>query len=162
MKRGIAGSLVFTNFDRDALFDIMGKNYGVSMKYYRKTFDLPAGGRSVELESSLLDQGLSSATTANYPDQIPPFNINITAANEYGQSMMMGLFGVELLNQGQGLSVDDMVSETQFTFVCRGVVGWKPQSKDNPGTFGTGRQSLENTLRSTEAYQSAVKFNSLA
>ena len=29
---------------------------------------------------------------------------------EYGQSMMMGIFGVELLNQGQGISVDDMVT----------------------------------------------------
>lgn len=155
-KRGIAGSLVFTNFDRGALFDIMGKPYGTDMRYFKKSFDLPAGGRSVELEKSNL-QSLSYKHQANYPDQVPPFNITITAANEYGQSMMMGVFGVELLNQGQGISVDDMVTETQFTFVCRGLVDWQPRRD-----FEDGRSSLGAKMRTTQAYEAAEKAYSLA
>jgi len=148
-KRGIAGSLVFTNFDRGALFDITDKPYGIDFSYYKKNFDLPAGGRSVELEKSTIGD-LSSKYKANYPDQVPPFNVTITAANEYGQSMVMGIFGVELLNQGQGISVDDMVTETQFTFVCRGVVDWQPRRN-----FEAGRTSLNEKMRSTQAFESA-------
>lgn len=161
-KRGIAGSLVFTNFDRGALKDVTdNKTNGVSMKYYKKTFDIPAGGRSIDLESSLNTQGseLLQRADANYPDQIPPFNINITAANEYGQSMVMGLFGVELLNQGQGISVDDMVTETQFTFVCRVVADWIPKS--DAATLDDARQSLNTRIINTQAFQAASLANTL-
>jgi hypothetical protein len=161
MKRGIAGSLVFTNFDREALYDILNKPYGVSLEYYRKSFDIPAGGRSVEIEQSQMGD-LVVRTPANYPDQMPPFNLNITAANEYGQSMCMGIYGVELLNQGQGLSVDDMVTETQFTFVARAIVGWQPKTDENKGTFGGQKQGLDNKVKQTEAYKAAEKFNSLS
>lgn len=157
-KRGIAGSLVFTNFDRGALYDVMsGKRSGVDLGYYKKNFDIPAGGRSAEIEKILgTTNALSTKQAANYPDQVPPFNINVTAANEYGQSMMMGLFGVELLNQGQGISVDDMVTETQFTFVCRAIVDWMPQK-----TFRGGRADLTTKLEQTQSFQAAEKLSTL-
>lgn len=160
-KRGIAGSMVFTNFDREALFDVMGKKYGVNLQYYKKNFDLPAGGKTIELEDSVANGNFSSPTTANYADQIPPFNVTITAANEYGQAMMMGLFGVELLNQGQGVSVDDMVTETQFTFIARAIVGWKPQDR-NSGKKDAYSNSIESQLRQTEAFKAAESFSNLA
>lgn len=82
VKNMIAGSLVFTNFDRSALYDVTNKRYGISSQYFKKTFDLPAAGRSVELENTDIGS-LVTRTTANYPDQVPPFNITITAANEF-------------------------------------------------------------------------------
>ena len=43
-----------------------------------------------------------------YVDQMPPFDITLTGQNELGQRMMLQIFGVELLNQGSGVSVDDI------------------------------------------------------
>lgn len=40
-----------------------------------------------------------------------PFDITITAANEYGQMAVQRVYGVEILNSGSGLSVDDIVNE---------------------------------------------------
>tara|TARA_R110002020_G_scaffold268819_4_gene484140 strand:- start:17214 stop:17921 length:708 start_codon:yes stop_codon:yes gene_type:complete len=75
-----------------------------------------------------------------YVDQIPPFDVTITAANEYGATMSMRIIGVELLNEGYGISVDDMVSEQQMTFIARAISPWRKESTwrlnyDAPGSY---------------------------
>lgn len=69
------------------------------------------------------DQAISPAW---YVDQIPPFDVTLAAANEYGALAVMRIFGVELINEGYGVSVDDIVSEQQYTYVARTIIGWTP------------------------------------
>jgi hypothetical protein len=69
-----------------------------------------------------------------YPDQIPPFDIVLTAANEYGHVAQMSLRGVEILNEGSGMSIDDIVTEQQMTFVAREINPWKASSTTNNAT----------------------------
>jgi hypothetical protein len=57
-----------------------------------------------------------------YADQCLPFDITIAAANEYGAAASAKLFGVEILNEGFGTSVDDSVLEQQATFIARSVL----------------------------------------
>lgn len=136
-KRGHAGSLIFTNFDRHALYDIMqgsvaqssnGKRYW----YWKKQTDIPAGGRSKllnggDFNSPDLFSSLGVTLAApNYSDQIPPFTITLTGMNEYGNLNVMHILGVELINEGSGVSIDDIVTETQMTFVARAILGWTP------------------------------------
>ena len=61
-----------------------------------------------------------------FSDQIPPFDITLAAANEYGSASVMRIYGVEILNEGYGVSIDDIVSEQQETYVARSLVGWRP------------------------------------
>jgi hypothetical protein len=56
-----------------------------------------------------------------YADQIPPFDITITFANEYGQAAVRSIYGVELLNEGSGASMDDIVIEETMTYVAREI-----------------------------------------
>lgn len=80
-----------------------------------------------------------------YMDQILPFDVVIHAANEYGHSAQMRLFGCEILNEGSGFSIDDMVIENQMTYVCRTLLPWSPVGaqqydklmRDNQQTSGT-------------------------
>jgi hypothetical protein len=60
-----------------------------------------------------------------YVDQILPFDVSIVAANEYGSSAQMRLYGCEILNEGSGFSIDDMVIENQMTYVCRTILPWR-------------------------------------
>jgi hypothetical protein len=62
---------------------------------------------------------LGSATW--YADQILPFDITIAGANEYGAAASAKLFGVEILNEGFGTSIDDTVIEQQATFVAQSI-----------------------------------------
>lgn len=66
-----------------------------------------------------------------YVDQILPFDIAIVAANEYGQSAQMRLYGCEILNEGSGFSIDDIVIENQMTYVCRTILPWTSEVSGN-------------------------------
>ena len=46
--------------------------------------------------------------------------------NEYGLSAWKVIVGVEILNTGGGLSVDDITNEEQATFVARTMTPWVP------------------------------------
>lgn len=122
-KRGIAGSLIFTVFDRPALYTMLEKNTGDNEQtFYTRTHNIiPASGMSKNGGISRVDQdnlGIRKATPY-YADQIPPFDITITFANEYGQSAVRSIYGVELLNEGSGASMDDIVIEETMTYVAR-------------------------------------------
>jgi hypothetical protein len=60
-----------------------------------------------------------------YTDQIPGFDITLAAANEHGALAIMKIFGVEILNEGYGISIDDIVSEQQMTYLARTIMPWK-------------------------------------
>lgn len=64
--------------------------------------------------------GFKEVATPWYTDQILPFDITVAGANEYGAAASAKLFGVEILNEGFGTSIDDTVLEMQATTVaCR-------------------------------------------
>lgn len=54
-----------------------------------------------------------------YADQLMPFNITITMANEFGSRSGMEIHGVQLLNEGSGFSIDDVVTAKAYSFVAR-------------------------------------------
>ena len=75
-------------------------------------------------------------TEAMYLDQLPPFNISLSAFNEYGHTMRMVIHGVEILNSGSGTSIDDITIDTTCTFVATGVTRWHKQGYvDADGQF---------------------------
>ena len=147
-KRGIAGTLIFIMFDDHALFETLEKS-GVNKfvkrgnefgprEYEQDTvpqdFDTGAG----PTDEGGVDQSVFasnwSVEEAFYVDQIPPFDITIAAVNELGATASMIIWGVEILNEGYGISVDDMVSEQQMTYVARAITRWK--KGDSPFSRG--------------------------
>ena len=164
-KRGHAGSMIFTNFDRHALFDIQRALKGTEQEltYYAKGTDVPAGGRSILLgnqsfEGDLSGIGVSKKVDANYSDQIPPFTITLTGQNEYGNISVMALLGVEFINEGSGISIDDIVTESQMTFVARAIQTWRPLVGGDLKAFDpviVGRNSPLAAVRSAWAAQDA-------
>lgn len=137
-KRGIAGSLVFTVFDRDALHQIKSAGWNV----YRGTLntssaDLSLDPFSVENVPQVTSEAARAAwkngagkASPNYSDEIPPFDITINFLNEYGQSAQMTLYGVEILNEGMGMSIDDISTEKACTFIARAISDMAPFNDD--------------------------------
>ena len=74
----------------------------------------------LDAQVSNLDN-MYTLATPSYSDQVLPFNVTLTGANEYGAMTAGKVLGVEILNEGSGMSVDDAVSEAQATFVARAV-----------------------------------------
>lgn len=160
-KRGIAGSFVWINFDRHALlenFRKAGVFFLADIDDLRPAFVAAATGSldsilttsalssvrpgsTIEFQESPIDSvwGDQEAALPWYADQIPPFDIILAANNEYGASAQMRLIGIEILNDGLGVSIDDVVIESQSTFVCRTILPWTAVSnpfRREDGTVG--------------------------
>jgi hypothetical protein len=135
-KRGIAGTLIFTVFDRSALMEAFKSMQDRSGWFFAHDSDV----QKHEVEEQKGNQVWQDVNTDNswqpawYPDQIPPFDIVLTAANEYGQVAQMSIRGVEILNEGSGMSIDDIVTEQQMTFVAREVHAWVASFSDVSST----------------------------
>ena len=71
--------------------------------------------------------GFKTAALPAFSDQILPFDITLAGTNEQGAATTMKIFGVEILNEGSGVSIDDAVTEMQATFVARYVEPWVAQ-----------------------------------
>jgi len=125
-KRGIAGSLIFTVFDRHVMHNLVNNSlYAAKFDDCRNPEETilavhEAGGFATDLNLN------AQLRRAVYSDQIPPFDVTLSAANEYGQMASMRLYGVEILNEGSGLSIDDIINEAQMTFVARSLTPWIP------------------------------------
>jgi len=157
-KRGIAGTLIFVVFDRHVILSVLGgyaKNKGLLFQSdiddirpdfaQLKSGAIPSstplsGFGSTNTVASTVDNQESPLTSVGsdqalagawYADQIPPFDITLAAANEYGALAVMRIFGVELLNEGSGVSIDDIVTEQQHTYVARTVIGWTAVASPN-------------------------------
>jgi hypothetical protein len=95
--RLIAGTLIFTSFDRYIWFQLIA-------------------------ESHMNASGIILA------DQLPPFDITISALNEYSQMSRLALRGVRLLDEGAVVGVDDMYIEQTHTYVALDLIPWLPSS----------------------------------
>lgn len=157
-KRGIAGSLVWINFDRNSLLNIfrMARGKFVANKddirpaystgsnefqadraifesqATRGNSGIPAGALISQLDQVPLNNvtGFKEMAYAWYSDQLIPFDITLCGVSELGAATTMKVHGVELLNEGSGVSVDDAVTEMQATFVARLVEPWQAVLSD--------------------------------
>ncbi len=65
--------------------------------------------------------GLHTLALPSYSDQVLPFDVTLAGANEYGAMCAAKILGVEILNEGSGISVDDAEAGTWATCVARAV-----------------------------------------
>lgn len=92
--RTIAGSMTFVVFDRDPFWEIIN-----------------------QLDSEL--RSTSDRYSTPVGDQIPPVDISLWFANEYGHKSILRLYGVEFNQEGQVHSVNDIYSEKTVSYLAK-------------------------------------------
>lgn len=136
---------MFTAFDRDALLYGLKEYASTAASFQRIGGELNMHPISIdEWDKKMTDNtGLSGDYLASqnaeevtnnvveaadpyYADEIPPFDITISFANEYGQKAYMVIYGVEILNEGSGYSIDSIITEKACTFVARRIESMTP------------------------------------
>lgn len=154
-KRGIAGNLVFIVFNRDALLSSLGdrkitKYKGNDVVTILNEYDtrflsmdkwddymtnaaLDNAGQPDEYTNALVNDEAQPI----YADELLPFDITISCANEYGQRAVTVIYGVEILNEGVGFSIDSPTSERAYTFVARAVDSMVPTAGDTENRIWT-------------------------
>jgi peptidoglycan hydrolase-like protein with peptidoglycan-binding domain len=56
-----------------------------------------------------------------YADELPLFDIVIISANEYGNYVSASIYGVDITDEAQVLSVQDLYTENQFSYIARHI-----------------------------------------
>lgn len=103
--RTIAGSIIFTVFDRNVLIAAMHKAYS--------QYDVKC------LNKSMLT------------DELPPFDIQITFLNEYGQSALLAIHDVHITSEGQVSSIEDMITENTVQYIASDITVMQPDVYEN-------------------------------
>lgn len=114
--RTIAGSLIFTVFDRHVLYDMIKEK-----KANMTTFH---GIECPKVNNSTIKG-----------DELPPFDICINFLNEYGQSAQLTIYGVHLISEGQTMSIEDMITENTMEFIAMDIDLMKPDSVSEPRPY---------------------------
>ena len=170
-----AGSLIWINFDRHALLSLvhkLGGTFVANVDDVRPQFQtddnvflsqnaifnqtlvrtngLSADATIDQLSGQRLDtvSGFKTEAQAWYSDQVLPFDITLAGTNENGAATCMKIFGVEILNEGSGISIDDAVTEMQATFVARYVEPWQVVNSPFRGQIGGRPSSSRRELKS--------------
>ena len=162
-KRGIAGSMIMTTFDRHALADFMKDSTfaakigsyeaGSANPYKRAEAERPgpsalgsaiqgmspaqigsspalaAAAKAAYNGTGQVAPTMSVIDTPMFTDQLMPFDCTLMGSNEYGIAATMRVYGLEILNEGSGVSIDDTSNEVQMTYIARLISPWINQQK---------------------------------
>ena len=117
------------NFDETGAWT--GNGYGFGFSGFDTT-----GGNSLEVtpgqalgtkglagEKVNVPTGFGVIRNANivYADMIPPFDVTLTFANEYGQAAFQKIYDLEILDEQSGVSVDSIVMERAMSYIARRI-----------------------------------------
>ena len=87
--RSIAGSMIFTVFNKHVLYELLD--------VHPTDFD-------------------ATAFTTAILDQLPPIDITVAFANEYGHVSRMAIYGVDFITDGQVMSIEDLFTENTVQY----------------------------------------------
>lgn len=96
-NRTIAGSMIFTLFNKDVFYDIMQHQPG----------DAPD-----------ISNGTENPLRYTTVDQIPPFDIVFLFSNEYGYASKQIMYGCEITQTGQVMSIEDLFTEKTAQYIA--------------------------------------------
>jgi len=115
-SRTIAGTMIFAAADHEPLLDIIPE----------------------EVPTRKLNQ-MGWNKTPNkkvfMPDQLPPFDIMIIMNNEYGSAAISTIYGVEIVDYGAQLSVDNLINEHVYQYTASGMDPLVEAYPDENGYF---------------------------
>lgn len=116
--RTIGGSLVFAVFDQSIVRKVSSFLYE---KYQREL------KKSTYRKYESLFSGRVKSTRLKPPekiisDEMPPFDITISFSNELGNSASMQIKNVIILNEGQVMSVADIMTENTMQYIAKDIV----------------------------------------
>lgn len=144
--RTFAGTMVFASLNSDVFNDVY--DIGIAENTY-------------------------AASTSLVADQLPPFSIVISAVNESGGAAIHIVHGITLTNYGTTYSIDDLYTETTYSYVATDVIPMIADSMSSArakiggafeqlsGGTQTVSQHLRDKLRRSfgtdEAYAEAIR-----
>lgn len=136
-QRLIAGSLITTVINEHPLIQLIDQVNSLfnwtggfepqrltqSKKVLQQNIDIYNSYKSKEKLEKFTDASMNRELipSSTLIDQLPPLNCSILGVNEAGNAVHVMLYGLEFINDGAVLSVQDILTENTSTFVCQDI-----------------------------------------
>jgi hypothetical protein len=102
--------MIFTMLDREVLWPLLQLN---------------------PLDATWNGPGYQYSNYAPMLDQLPPFDVSIVFQNEYGDISSMAIYGVEIVDEGMSMSIDDILTEKTCSYVALDIDVVSPYTTGN-------------------------------
>lgn len=154
-KRGLAGTMSFVHFDREPLSYLMTDPahyyyaHADEVNWLIDAIDTGTENQYDEngaliINAGSVDQnaafGVSQRTAPMFLDQVQPFDATMIAQNEYGNGAWSSILGIEVINEGSGLSTDDLSHTITATYLALTRLPWTAI-----GSAGRTREAYRST-----------------
>jgi len=74
---------------------------------------------------------------------LPPFDVILRYANEYGDSSVLSIYGIQIVDEGQSQSVEDMYIENTMSYIAMDIDLLEPAHQQIPGFAEFHRKTRE-------------------
>lgn len=101
--RTIAGTLIFAVFDKHVIYEMMKKDEQSNSKRIYADYSSFKNSRHMLM------------------DEMPPFDITISYANEYGHQARLAIYGIRLIDEGKVMSINDIYTENTYQYVATDI-----------------------------------------
>ena len=131
----VAGTVVFTVLNKHVLsevFELLAKNYDKNKQYGK----IGKYGHRI--------------------DQLPPMTIKVFQWNDYGHNDEIHLYGVEFVNEGQVMSIHDIITENTVNYFARDIRYINPNV--NPDTEISNKADFQPKISTSNIENQANNF----
>ncbi len=136
--RAVAGTMIRSIFMKDHLSDLQTKMYLANQEDIRKRLE--------NLDGRVPDGIPNKDQISFMKDDLSTFNIHVVSVSEVNRNYATGIpylrqemiLGCTILNNGQTYSVEDLITESSFTFQAKAVRTSSDPSQYNRG-FGSSQ-----------------------
>ncbi len=108
--RTIAGSLIFTVFDRHIIQNAIREGF---LDHYGDLYE-----------------NIRSKAHRLITDEMPPFNVTISFLSEYNHASRIAIYGITIVDEGQVMSIDDIITENTMSYMATGIDLMNPTDRE--------------------------------
>lgn len=119
-QRLIAGSMIFTVVVEHSLMKIIDA-FNTAYTGFGSGSNPIAPGLVTHSHSALPGAFSDISPSTAVVDQLPPFHLQILGVNEQGNAVTMTVYGIQFVNDGGVMSIQDILTEQNLTWVAQDI-----------------------------------------
>ena len=127
-RRTIAGSLIFTLFNHESLQQVQKQ----VRDYYQRA--------KLIYDAAYGNNGIKNLIPHFKVDELPPFDVTITGANELGQAIQARVIGIQIVDNGVVMGIDDLFTEETMSYIAQDYNPPAPYDPLHPHSRASSRQ----------------------
>lgn len=115
--RTVAGSLIFTVFDNNLVHKIVS----LIKEGYTSGDKGALLDDIINERAKLYKDRMDDINAYSLMDEMPPFDITISFMNEYGNQSVLVIKGIVIVDEGQVMSIEDMITENTMSYMATDI-----------------------------------------